>query len=269
MSVENVSYYENFNEIEKKLWALLIRAVNDRSSEFRTPVFICGDKNNLDGRVVVLRKADEKNLSLQFHSDIRSTKIDTLKKNPNSSLLFYGKKEKIPIPNHLYFICLPAIGVGIWLGNVGLNLQLTDVFVGLILIGAALLRYFTVIQRKVSKLFVDHNKLFHFLMGITHGITNLGGSLLTIYASALHEKKSTIRYYVAYYYFAFSSIQLILVFPHIASYSMFIHHMTLVIVSIIVYRLLGNTVFESATDKIYFHVFSLFMILCGITLLIK
>ena len=97
MSVENVSYYEDFNEIEKKLWALLVRAVNDRSSEFRTPVFICGDKNNLDGRVVVLRKADEKNLSLQFHSDIRSTKIDVIKKNPNSSLLFYGKKEKIQL----------------------------------------------------------------------------------------------------------------------------------------------------------------------------
>ena len=97
MSVENISYYENFNEIEKKLWALLIRAVNDRSSEFRTPVFICGDNNNLDGRVVVLRKADEKNLSLQFHSDIRSTKIGAIKKNPNSSLLFYGKKEKIQL----------------------------------------------------------------------------------------------------------------------------------------------------------------------------
>ena len=97
MSVENVSYYEDFNEIEKKLWALLTRAVNDRSSEFRTPVFICGDKNNLDGRVVVLRKTDEQNLSLQFHSDIRSTKIDSIKKNPNSSLLFYGKKEKIQL----------------------------------------------------------------------------------------------------------------------------------------------------------------------------
>ena len=97
MSVENVSYYEDFNEIEKKLWSLLVRAVNDRSSEFRTPVFICGDNNNLDGRVVVLRKADEKSVSLQFHSDIRSTKIDTIKKNPNSSLLFYGKKEKIQL----------------------------------------------------------------------------------------------------------------------------------------------------------------------------
>tara|TARA_B100001564_G_scaffold336993_1_gene327620 strand:+ start:66 stop:677 length:612 start_codon:yes stop_codon:yes gene_type:complete len=97
VSVESVSYYEDFNEIEKKLWSLLIRAVNDRNSEFRTPVFICGDKNNLDGRVVVLRKANEKNISLQFHSDIRSTKIDIIKKNPNSSLLFYGKKEKIQL----------------------------------------------------------------------------------------------------------------------------------------------------------------------------
>tara|TARA_B100001559_G_scaffold279210_1_gene251606 strand:- start:21 stop:632 length:612 start_codon:yes stop_codon:yes gene_type:complete len=97
VSVENVSYYEDFKEIEKKLWALLTRAVSDRNSEFRTPVFICGDKNNLDGRVVVLRKADEQNLTLQFHSDIRSTKIGTIKKNSNSSLLFYGKKEKIQL----------------------------------------------------------------------------------------------------------------------------------------------------------------------------
>ncbi len=97
MSVENVSYYEDFKEIEKKLWTLLTRAVSDRNSEFRTPVFICGDKNNLDGRVVVLRKADEQNLTLQFHSDIRSTKIGTIKKNSNSSLLFYGKKEKIQL----------------------------------------------------------------------------------------------------------------------------------------------------------------------------
>ncbi len=97
MSTKQASYYEDFREIEKKLWNLLSRAVNDRNSEFRTPVFICGDNNNLDGRVVVLRKADEKNNFIQFHSDIRSSKIDIIKKNPNSSLLFYGKKEKIQL----------------------------------------------------------------------------------------------------------------------------------------------------------------------------
>ena len=97
MTQEQVSYYENFTEIEKKIWSLLIRAVNDRNSEFRTPVFICRNNNDLDGRVVVLRKADEKNNLLQFHSDIRSTKIEAIKKNSNNSLLFYGKKEKIQI----------------------------------------------------------------------------------------------------------------------------------------------------------------------------
>tara|TARA_B100001113_G_scaffold148477_1_gene121803 strand:- start:154 stop:765 length:612 start_codon:yes stop_codon:yes gene_type:complete len=97
VSEEKVSYYENFSEIEKKLWNLLTEAVKDRNSEFRTPVFICGNDKDLDGRVVVLRKADQKNNFVQFHSDIRSPKIKKIKKNPNCSILFYGKKEKIQL----------------------------------------------------------------------------------------------------------------------------------------------------------------------------
>ena len=97
MSEEKVSFYENFNEIEKKLWSLLVDAVKNRNSDFRTPVFICGQDKDLDGRVVVLRKTDQKNNFIQFHSDIRSSKIEKIKKNPNCSLLFYGKKEKIQL----------------------------------------------------------------------------------------------------------------------------------------------------------------------------
>ena len=97
MSEEKVSYYENSNEIEKKLWGLLTEAVKNRGSEFRTPIFICGNDTDIDGRVVVLRKADQKNNFIQFHSDIRSSKIEKIKKNPNCSVLFYGKKEKIQL----------------------------------------------------------------------------------------------------------------------------------------------------------------------------
>ena len=61
MSKEIASYYEDFSEIEKKIWSLLTDAVKNRSSEFRTPVFICGNDKDLDGRVVVLRKADKQN----------------------------------------------------------------------------------------------------------------------------------------------------------------------------------------------------------------
>ena len=65
---DTVPYYEDFNEIKKKIWSMLNNAVKDRNSPFRIPVFICGDQSGLDGRIVVLRKADENNNVVQYLS---------------------------------------------------------------------------------------------------------------------------------------------------------------------------------------------------------
>ena len=91
------AYYENFNEIEKKIWSLFDDAVTNRTSPFRIPVFICGSQTDFGGRIVVLRKSDQSNKLLQFHSDIRSDKIKKLKNNNNASMLFYDKEEKIQV----------------------------------------------------------------------------------------------------------------------------------------------------------------------------
>ena len=91
------AYYEDFIEIKKKIWLMLDDAVKNRASQFRIPTFICGSDNNIDGRIVVLRKSDQSNNLVQFHSDIRSDKIEILKKNPNASMLFYDKDEKIQV----------------------------------------------------------------------------------------------------------------------------------------------------------------------------
>jgi 3-hydroxyisobutyrate dehydrogenase len=90
-------YYEDFSEIENKIWSLLDDAVINRKSPFRIPVFICGSQDNADGRIVVLRKSDQSNNLLQFHSDIRSDKIKKLRDNSNASMLFYDKEEKIQV----------------------------------------------------------------------------------------------------------------------------------------------------------------------------
>ena len=91
------AYYEDFTEIKKKIWSMLDDAVTNRSSQFRIPTFICGHNNDIDGRIVVLRKSDQQNNLVQFHSDIRSDKIELLKNNPNAALLFYDKDEKIQV----------------------------------------------------------------------------------------------------------------------------------------------------------------------------
>ena len=91
------AYYEDFSEIKKKIWSMLVDAVTNRSSQFRIPTFICGHNNDIDGRIVVLRKSDQQNNLVQFHSDIRSDKIELLKNNSNAALLFYDKDEKIQV----------------------------------------------------------------------------------------------------------------------------------------------------------------------------
>ena len=88
------AYYEDFSEIIKKIWLMLDDAITNRSSQFRTPTFICGDQLDFDGRIVVLRKSDQKNNLLQFHSDIRSDKIEKLKKNSKAAMLFTIKRKK-------------------------------------------------------------------------------------------------------------------------------------------------------------------------------
>jgi len=91
------AYYENFSEIKKKIWLMLDDAITNRSSQFRIPTFICGEQSNFDGRIVVLRKSDQKNDIVQFHSDIRSDKISKLKKIQKLQWLFYDKEEKIQV----------------------------------------------------------------------------------------------------------------------------------------------------------------------------
>ena len=91
------AYYEDFKEIHNKYWSMLDEAVANRNSPFRIPVFICSDQNEIDGRIVVLRKSDRGNNLLQFHTDLRSSKINILNKNKNASLVFYDKEEKIQL----------------------------------------------------------------------------------------------------------------------------------------------------------------------------
>ena len=89
-----VNYYDNLDEIQNKYWSMLNEAVINRASSFRIPVFICSHQDEVDGRIVVLRKSDRINNLLQFHTDIRSPKIEILKKIIRLHYFFMIKKKK-------------------------------------------------------------------------------------------------------------------------------------------------------------------------------
>ena len=94
MKSTEVSYYNDYNQIENKIWMMLEEGASNRNASFHLPIFICGKH---DARIVVLRKANRSKNLIQFHSDIRSNKVRLLKKDVRASLLFYDKNEKIQL----------------------------------------------------------------------------------------------------------------------------------------------------------------------------
>ena len=92
----------NFDENPKVIFdnikELLTIGAKDRHHTFHMPVFSNKNQNNsIDSRIVVLRKFNESNLKLNFHTDFRSPKIVNLQKDNNSSFLFYDFKLKIQL----------------------------------------------------------------------------------------------------------------------------------------------------------------------------
>jgi len=97
ISTQAFFHSSNENSIKNKIWSYLEDSIKDRHSEFRTPVFITSNNEEPDGRIVVIRGVDQQSLSLWFHADIRSSKVNILKTNPNASFVFYDRKEKIQL----------------------------------------------------------------------------------------------------------------------------------------------------------------------------
>jgi hypothetical protein len=80
--------------------------------------------------------------------------------------------------------------------------------VALILATFAGLRLWPSVGRRARHWLVDHRREWLVLMGIVHGFSNLGGGLLTIFATAQHQKKEDIRNLIAFCYSCFAGIQL-------------------------------------------------------------
>jgi len=91
------NYYNSLDKVYLKIWDLIKLGLKKRDAPFHIPVLICGNENKFDGRIVVLRGVDEKKKKIWFHSDVRSNKVKTLKSNPEATLLFYDKNEKIQL----------------------------------------------------------------------------------------------------------------------------------------------------------------------------
>ena len=143
-----------------------------------------------------------------------------------------------------------------------------------ILIGVILLlvaaKDFSIRANKIVNLLVRYEKSYLIIMGIVHGLTNLGGSLLTIVVHAKDYEKRMIRATIAASYATFATFQIVTLL--ISGFDIEIK-LSMSVLSLAV----GLTIFI-ATEKMIFayinaeayrKLFSGFIFLSGLLLIVK
>mgnify|MGYP001174586020 CR=1 FL=1 len=105
------------NEFINEIDNLLIRGVKDHKHPFHQFALSTYGSEQINQRMVVLRRWVLNRRTLMFHTDKRSPKIKDLKKNSHCSILFYSRPQNL----QLRFKCISHIHQGDALADVLFN----------------------------------------------------------------------------------------------------------------------------------------------------
>jgi len=95
------AYAAFYNDLAASLdmaWQLWGRGTVDRHSAFHAPVVTSVDEaGNPQARTMILRALDRETLTMRFHTDVRSAKINHWKFKPRVCVLGYDASKKIQL----------------------------------------------------------------------------------------------------------------------------------------------------------------------------
>ena len=142
-------------------------------------------------------------------------------------------------------------------------------FVGGFLILVALKDVFPKLKRALD-LMVKYEKTYLAVMGIVHGLTNLGGSLLTAIVHGKQYKKNQTRVTIAICYAMFAGFQIVTLNIISRDYHIpYAENVSLLQIGIVMFLLTEEMVYSKIGNEKYSRVFALFLLLSGILLFFK
>ena len=155
----------------------------------------------------------------------------------------------------LFFVSTAKVNIGLLVGG--------------FLILVALKSYFPVIEQTLEKT-LKYERSYLAAMGLVHGLTNLGGSLLTAIVHGKSYEKNATRVTVAICYATFAVFQLAtLIFIGTNFELSYADNMSFLQLGIIVFLLTEEMVYSAIDDKKYSQFFAAFLLISGILLIIK
>jgi uncharacterized membrane protein YfcA len=197
-------------------------------------------------------------LSVLLPISIAINSLQIIKHYQHIDISFYKRVLIYSIPFVIIFLFLVSTK------NVNINL-----LVGSFLVLVALKNFFPTIEQKLEKTF-KYEKTYLFLMGIIHGFTNLGGSLLTAIVHSKNYEKNSSRVTIAICYATFAFFQLITLFLIGKQFELsFAENMSFLQIGVFVFLFTEEIVYNGIDNKKYSQIFSIFLLISGLLLIIK
>jgi len=124
------------------------------------------------------------------------------------------------------------------------------------------------LKEKLRSIIQNNLAAYHLGMGVLHGMTNMGGSLLGVMAATVHKEKINARYITAFYYLAFVSVQIIVV---LLSEGMVIYENGILYapLGLVVYLIVGNRMFRHVGNERFQSGMTGFLLLYAVILALK
>jgi hypothetical protein len=174
------------------------------------------------------------------------------------------KYIEIKIYKNILLITVPFIIISLlMISKIKINI---NIIVGFLLLFISLKKHIHFLNNIFEKL-LSYNKIFYVIMGIVHGLTNLGGALLTakIFHTKLnkYEKRATI----AVSYLTFAVFQIFTIMFLDVKYTF--ENLWYIFIGITTYIVVHKVFFHKISDHKYDSLFSMFLLLSGVSLILK
>ena len=146
---------------------------------------------------------------------------------------------------------------------------LTDVskIVGAFLLIMGLLRSSSVLKNNLDLLITKHPKAIFLSTGLIHGLSNMGGGLLSFLMASIHKNKLNIRTNIAFVYCCFCFLQLILLSLFKAE-PVNLDCLVFPAFSLLIFLLLNRFLMDLINENEFQHAISLIIIIYGAASLI-
>jgi uncharacterized membrane protein YfcA len=179
-----------------------------------------------------------------------------------------ARQKQLKINPMEMFYCVPPLIIGLFVVILSGTKFKIDIVIAIVLLSAASMRLANPSKLKVADFINRRRRTYLTVMGLIHGLTNMGGALLTLYATSLSSNKEEIRNTTAKFYLLFGLVQMTTLYclrPQVFTQYIFFGPL----IAAFMYLVLGNGIFKKFAHQGYQVAITGFIAAYGLAILLK